>query len=321
MTQTTFIQPSTELNLTLTLERKLEVADGVVELTFKARSTLPPWEPGSHIDLLLGPDLARQYSLCSDPQDRRYLRVAVLREPESRGGSEFVHEKLEEGQAIQVRGPRNNFPLVESPRYQFIAGGIGITPILPMIREVDERGTPWRLLYGGRTRRSMAFAERLTAEFGARVEIVPAEERGMLDLADALGEQRSGRRVYCCGPEPLLAAIEGLMADRTDETLHVERFSAGEVDSSGDAFDVEIASSGKTVHVDEGQSIIDALADAGVDVDFSCREGTCGTCETGVLGGVPDHRDVVLDDDEKAANDVMMICVGRCVEGPLLLDL
>ena len=139
MSQLAFAQPTTELNLTLILEEKTVLAEDVVELKLKARSTLPPWDPGSHIDLLLGPDLVRQYSLCGDPQDRRYLRVAVLREPASRGGSVFVHDDLLAGQQIQIRGPRNRFPLIESPRYQFIAGGIGITPILCMIGEQRDR--------------------------------------------------------------------------------------------------------------------------------------------------------------------------------------
>jgi len=302
---------------------RTDAAEGVVHLRLERVDTsveLPTWKPGAHIDLRSDGGLIRQYSLCGEPNDDHF-EIAVLRVDDGRGGSNWVHDALREGAEVDIAGPRNRFELADAPEYLFIAGGIGITPILPMIREVDSRNLPWRLVYGGRTRRSMAFADRLTEEFGDRVELVPAEEHGLLDLLGVLDAERRGRRVYCCGPEPLLAAVEGLMAGRASEYLHVERFAAGDVDTSGDAFDVEIASTGKTIRVDEGQSIIDALAAGGIEVDFSCREGTCGTCETGVLGGIPDHRDEVLDDDEKAQNDVMMICVGRCQQGPLLLDL
>jgi ferredoxin-NADP reductase len=321
MTQTTFIQPSTELNLTLTLERKLEVADRVVELTFKARSTLPPWEPGSHIDLLLGPDLARQYSLCSDPQDRRYLRVAVLREPESRGGSEFVHEKLEEGQAIQVRGPRNNFPLVEAPRYQFIAGGIGITPILCMIRELDRAGADWHLLYGGRRRDSMAFVKELE-QYGDRVRIQPQDTEGILDLDSVLGTPRDDTAVYCCGPEVLLDAVEARCAHWPAGSLHVERFApkTAAADLVDTAFEVEFARSGVTATVPAGVSILDVATAEGVFALRSCSEGICGTCETVVLEGEADHRDSLLSDDDRA-DGCFMPCVSRACSDRLVLDL
>ncbi|KAA1394224.1 PDR/VanB family oxidoreductase [Aeromicrobium ginsengisoli] len=315
---------SSQPTLRMYVESRQGAAEGVVHLVLvptEPGTNLPSWKAGAHIDLRSDDGITRQYSLCGRPSDDHF-EVAVLNVPDGRGGSRWVHESLLEGAEVDVAGPRNHFELADAPAYLFIAGGIGITPILPMIREVASRDVDWRLVYGGRTRHSMAFAEQLVEEFGEHVDLVPAEERGLIDLAGVLDEQQPGRRVYCCGPEPLLDAVEKVMVDRDSETLHVERFSPrDDVDTSGDAFDVEIAASGATVHVEEGQSIIDALADAGITVDFSCREGTCGTCETGVLGGIPDHRDDVLDDAEKAQNDVMMICVGRCVVGPLLLDL
>ena len=232
-----------------------------------------------------------------------------------------IHDKLVEGDELEVRGPRNHFRLEPAEKHLFIAGGIGITPLLPMIATATAAGSDWRLVYGGRTRGSMAFLGDLEA-YGDRVDLWPQVERGLLDLALILGGQVPGRRVYCCGPEPLLAAVEQEMRTRPEESLHVERFAPKEpVESGGEAFEVEVASSGARIGVAGDESIIDALAAVGIDVDFSCREGTCGTCETGVLGGVPEHRDSVLSDEERAEGDCMMICVGRCRSGPLILDL
>jgi ferredoxin-NADP reductase len=316
-----FVPPSTELNLTLTLEQKLDLADGVVELKFKARSTLPSWEPGSHIDLLLGPDLARQYSLCGDPQDRRYLSVAVLREPTSRGGSAFVHEQLEAGQAIQVRGPRNHFPLVEAPRYQLFAGGIGITPILCMIRELDRAGADWHLLYGGRRRDSMAYVEDLE-RYGDRVRIQPQDTDGILDLDSVLRTPRDGTVVYCCGPEALLDAVEASCASWPAGSLHVERFApkAAAADVVDTEFEVEFARSGITATVPAGVSILDVATANGVFALRSCSEGICGTCETVVLDGEADHRDSLLSDEDRA-DGCFMPCVSRACSDRLVLDL
>jgi ferredoxin-NADP reductase len=314
-------QPSTELNLTLTLEEKTLLAQDVVELKFKARSTLPPWEAGSHIDLLLGPDLARQYSLCSSPQDRRYLSVAVLREPASRGGSAFVHDELQEGQQIQIRGPRNNFPLVESPRYQFIAGGIGITPILCMIREVDAAGADWHLLYGGRRRDSMAYLKELE-QYGDRVTIQPQDVDGILDLDSVLGTPRADTAVYCCGPEVLLDAVETKCQAWPAGSLHVERFAPKTLgdDVVDTEFEVEFARSGVTAKVPAGVSILDIATENGLFALRSCSEGVCGTCETVVMEGEPDHRDSVLTDEDREQG-CFMPCVSRACSDRLVLDL
>jgi ferredoxin-NADP reductase len=299
-----------------------EMADGVVALRFEpVDGALPAWTPGAHVDVAPGGGQVRQYSLCGDPDDREGWRIGVLDAPGGRGGSRWIHEHVRVGDELTVTGPRNHFAFEPAASYQFVAGGIGITPILPMVRAAERAGADWRLAYGGRTRSSMAFVDELEG-YGDRVVVLPQDEVGLLDLPAILGAPVPGRAVYACGPEPLLAALEGVMAERADERLHLERFSPkGPVDAGGDAFEVEIASTGARVAVGEGVSIIDALAEVGVDVDFSCREGTCGTCETGVLGGVPDHRDSILTAEEQAANDCMMICVGRCRSGPLVLDL
>jgi ferredoxin-NADP reductase len=275
------------------------VADGVVSLTF-AGASLPSWTPGAHIDVELRPGLVRQYSLCGSPAE---WRVAVLREPAGRGGSAYAHDVLAVGDRLRVSEPRNTFPLVPASRYLFIAGGIGITPLLPMIAAVAAQGADWQLRYGGRTSASMAFLPEL-AQYGDRVRARP----GLLDLSDLDGE------VYCCGPEPLLAAVEARCA-----TAHMERFTPRPV--SGDSFEVELARSGRVVPVPGDRSILSALLDAGVELLSSCQEGTCGTCETDVLAGTPEHHDSLLTDEERAAGETMMICVSRSAGGRLVLDL
>jgi ferredoxin-NADP reductase len=279
------------------------VADGVVALTLRGTS-LPSWTPGAHIDLEARPGLVRQYSLCGTPGDPSW-RVAVLREPDGRGGSAYVHDVLAVGDRVRVSEPRNTFPLVPASRYLFIAGGVGITPILPMIAAVGD--ADWRLLYGGRTRESMAFLPTL-AEYGDRVCARP----GVIDLSEVDSEAT----VYCCGPESLLAVVEA----RCDPSrLHVERFTPRPV--SGEPFEVELARSGRVVAVSGDTSILSALLDAGVEVLSSCQEGTCGTCETDVLAGTPEHHDSLLTEDERAAGETMMICVSRSAGGRLVLDL
>ncbi|MEV5297696.1 PDR/VanB family oxidoreductase [Amycolatopsis methanolica] len=315
----------TEVELDVLLERKEELAAGVVRLTLRhpAGDPLPEWEPGAHLDLVLGEGMVRQYSLCGDPADRGVLQVAVLREPDGRGGSAWVHDRLSTGDTVRVRGPRNHFRLVDSPRYLFVAGGIGITPIVPMIVRAEASGADWRLVYGGRSRASMAFREELVARYGDRVEIRPQDETGLLDLGELLGAPRDGVAVYCCGPEPLLAAVEQRCAVWPPGSLHVERFSpkAGADAGERTTFEVELAASGRTVTVPPDKSILAAVEEAGVSVLSSCQEGTCGTCETPVLDGVPDHRDSLLTDEERAANDTMMICVSRSCGPRLVLDL
>ncbi|WP_067680098.1 PDR/VanB family oxidoreductase [Nocardia miyunensis] len=302
---------------------KESVAAGVVAVTLADADggEVPEWEPGAHIDLVLG-DITRQYSLCGDPADRRSLTVAVLHDPNGRGGSAYVHDKLEVGDLIPIDGPRNAFGLSTAESYLFVAGGIGITPLVPMLRAVDQQRRPWRLLYGGRARTSMAFAGDLAATHPDRVDVRPQDEYGLLDLDAALDALEPGAAVYCCGPEPLLQAIENACRAR-DLTLHVERFTPREIDPDAPvtSFEVELASTGEVVTVEESESVLDALERRGVNVDFSCREGTCGTCEVAVLAGRPDHRDSVLTDDEKAANDAMMICVSRSCTPRIILDL
>jgi ferredoxin-NADP reductase len=310
------------MTLDLVLAHKEKVADGVVRLTLRAPGgqPLPAWEPGAHVDLVLPGDIVRQYSLCGRPEDTSVYQVAVLREPEGRGGSAYVHDELVAGHQIRADGPRNHFALVDAKRYLFLAGGIGITPILPMLDRVAAAGREWQLVYGGRTRSSMAFTADLLRHEG-RVTIRPQDEHGLLDLPALLTGPQPDTAIYCCGPEPLLAAVEQHCAGWPEDALHVERFTPKADDGPHTAFDVELAGSGRVVRVPADRSILDAVEEAGVTVLSSCREGTCGTCETGVLGGTPDHRDSVLSAAEQREGDVMMICVSRARSPRLVLDL
>ncbi|MFF4116126.1 PDR/VanB family oxidoreductase [Streptomyces sp. NPDC001714] len=318
------------VDTTLVVATRILAADGVVSLTLRRPDggTLPAWTPGAHIDVLLtgangdGADLVRQYSLCGHPAEREAWQIAVLRAPQGRGGSAYVHDHLREGATVRVRGPRNNFPLRPAARHLFIAGGVGITPILPMVEAAEATGADWRLLYGGRTRTSMAFLDRL-APYPDRVLIRPQDEYGLLDLAAHLGVPEEGTLVHACGPEPLLRAVQEQCAGWPPGTLGVERFVPVRTAETGptEAFELELARSGLTLTVQPGRSVLETVEEAGVAVDFSCREGTCGTCETDVLDGRPDHRDSLLTEDERAAGDTMLICVSRSRDPRLVLDL
>jgi ferredoxin-NADP reductase len=313
-----------EFEADVVVENRTEGADGVITLTLREVSDhpLPPWEPGAHIDLLLGDGLSRQYSLCGDPADHHRWRVGVLREPASRGGSSYVHDRLHAGSRLRVRGPRNHFRLLASPRYLFIAGGIGVTPLLPMVAAAERAGAHWQLVYGGRSRSSMAFTDDLAA-YGHKVSLRPQDEYGLLDLDSLLGTPSAGTLVYCCGPEPLLAAVEQRCASWPSGALRVERFSPKPLDEDlvDRAFEVVLERSELTLTVPADRSVLEVVEEAGVGVLSSCSEGTCGTCETAVLDGIPEHRDSVLTDEERAVNDCMMICVSRACGDRLVLDL
>jgi ferredoxin-NADP reductase len=301
-------------------------AEGVITLSLAdpTGANLPAWTPGAHIDVLLDDTVVRQYSLCGSPGDQHSWRIGVLLDPGGRGGSRRVHENMNVGDAVAIRGPRNHFPLLAADRYVFIAGGIGITPILPMLEAATDAGADWQLYYGGRSRESMAFVGEL-AQYGDRVTLWPDDTRGLLPLDEILASPSEGVLIYCCGPEGLLTATERQCAAWPPGALHVERFAAKpqpEAAAGGDsAFEVSCQRSGVTVTVPPGKSIIEVLEENGVSVLSSCLEGVCGTCETAVLSGTPDHRDSLLTQEEREANEYMMICVGRALSDRLELDL
>ena len=294
-----------------------------VELVDPDGHDLPPWEPGSHLDLHLPGGLSRQYSLCGDPADGSRYRLGILREDAGRGGSAYVHEALRPGDRVDIGGPRNHFRLAPAAAYVFVAGGIGITPILPMLAAATAADAEWTLLYGGRTAASMAFTTELAA-YGERVTLWPQDRHGLLDLDALLGVPRPGTLVYACGPEPLLAAVEQRMRAWPAGALHLERFAAPVVerDSANEhAVEVVLAESGRAILVPPDRSVLEVLLEEGVYVLHDCQEGICGSCEVKVIEGEVDHRDFVLSEPEKAANGCMMVCVSRARGKRLVLGL
>lgn len=305
-------------------------ADGILgfELVpMPPRKELPAFTAGSHIDLHLPNGLLRSYSLLNAPGERHRYLIGVNKDAKSRGGSRYMHEVLRSGEALTISEPRNNFPLDEaSPMNVFIAGGIGITPIMSMIARSQELGTPWQLHYAARTRRNAAFLDVLQGYHnppGVELRLNFDQEAGgqMLDIAAIVQALPAGAHIYCCGPLPMLAAYEQATAALPPGRVHMEYFAAKEAAATDGGFIVELARSGKQVEVRAGQTILDSLIAIGIEPPYSCQEGICGTCEVRVLEGVPDHRDLVLSNAEKAANDRMMICCSGCKTAKLVLDL
>ncbi|MET9529188.1 MULTISPECIES: PDR/VanB family oxidoreductase [unclassified Streptomyces] len=304
----------------LLITERTPEADGVVRLRLESASgeRLDAWTPGAHLDLVLPSGLVRQYSLCGDPADREAYTVATRLIEDGRGGSREVHEQLHAGAEIEVRGPRNRFPLVEAASYVFVAGGIGITPVLPMLRAAEAAGARWRLVYCGRTRASMPFlaeAVELGGGDAGRVTVVPQDELGHPELD--FGADPPGTVYYCCGPEGLLGAVSAALPDGA--ALHLERFApqTGTADSA--SFDVELRRSGRTVTVAPGATVLAAVRAEVANVPYSCEQGFCGTCQQRVVEGEIDHRDELLTDAERG--DSMLICVSRARGGRLVLDL
>ncbi|MER0445251.1 PDR/VanB family oxidoreductase [Streptomyces sp. Edi4] len=303
--------------LRLTVTERTEPAEGVVRLRLEALdgADLPAWEPGAHLDLVLPSGLVRQYSLCGDPADRTSYTIATRLIADGRGGSREVHEQLQEAVELSVRGPRNRFPLVASPSYVFVAGGIGITPVLPMIRAVEAAGVPWRLLYGGRSRAAMPFLDEIEG-FGARVSVVAEDESGLPDLAAFLAACPADAAVYCCGPEPLMDAVAAVLGP--GRLPHLERFAPGAA-STGAGFEVELRRSGRTLAVPADRTLLSVLRAEVPGISYSCEQGFCGTCQQRVIEGEMDHRDELLTDAER--EDSLLVCVSRSRGGRLVLDL
>ncbi len=313
--------------LIVEVRRRRELVPGeIVELQLGAAapdSQLPPWEPGAHIDLVLPSGVIRQYSLTGTPGERDYT-IAVLRETDGRGGSAEVHDSLGVGARLEIRGPRNHFPLIPAPQTVLIAGGIGITPLLAMARQLHANGSAWHLHYGGRARQSMAYVSELGALSPTRITLHPQDEVGLIPLDDLLRDAPQDAVIFTCGPEPLLNAVVEAGA-RFGLPVHLERFAPPEDAASprpdDTEFSVHLSRSQRTLTVLAGTRLIDVVRTVVPEVPFSCEEGLCGSCETTVLEGEPDHRDTVLTADERAANDTMMICVGRSKTAHLVLDL
>jgi ferredoxin-NADP reductase len=321
--------PTVDRGFPLVVADRLVVAhdQDVIALTLTAPDggTLPRWHPGAHIDVHLPSGRVRQYSLCGNPDVTDSYRIAVRRIPSGGGGSIEIHDELGVGASIWTSGPRNAFPLTvpgygsPAQRFRFIAGGIGITPILPMLAQAERLGVAWSMVYAGRSRDTLPFLEEL-APFGHRIEIRTDDEAGLPTAADLLGDCPDGTTVYACGPAPVLTALRAELAGRDDVELHFERFAAPPV-VDGTAFVAAVGSTGRPISVGADETLLTALNREGVHAPYSCQQGFCGTCRTRVLGGTVDHRDTLLTEPERDAG-MMLICVSRgSGDGTLQLDL
>ncbi|KGN32113.1 oxidoreductase [Knoellia sinensis KCTC 19936] len=319
-------------DLSLVIAAKEIVAGDVAVFTFAAPTggVLPAWSPGAHVDVLLprpdGSTLMRQYSLNGDPADRTHWRIAVRRiDPAAGGGGGSVAmHALEVGDRVTLRGPRNAFNFVSGTAYRFVAGGIGITPILPMVRAAAAAGADWTLVYAGRSRSSMPFVDELVALDSARVTIHTDDEEGQPDTAALLQDLGDDTAVYLCGPSPMIDAARALIPPRVPDaslrgvSLHTERFSPPPV-VGGRPFSVTLARTGATVEVAADESALAAIQRVLPDVRYSCKQGFCGSCEVGVLKGSIEHRGSSMRAVDGA--DSMLVCVSRAEGDALVVDL
>ncbi len=281
---------------------------------------LPPFTAGAHLDLTLPNGLIRSYSLVNPQSERRRYVIGVQKDRASRGGSAWLHEHLRPGDVLTVNGPRNNFALNEAAEKSiFIAGGIGITPMVSMTERLTSLKKDWELVYCARTRAAAAFVDVLKGKVRFNFDQEPGGR--VLDIAPVVGAAPENAHFYCCGPLPMLAAFEAATANLPRERVHVEYFTAKEPPSVAGGFKVVLAKAGREFAVPPGMTILETLLEAGLDIPYSCMEGVCGTCETRVIEGIPDHRDLILTEEEQAANRTMMICCSGCKSEKLILDL
>ncbi|NAO95114.1 2Fe-2S iron-sulfur cluster binding domain-containing protein [Halomonas sp. MG34] len=314
----------------LVIDQRIDEPGGIARLRLRSPdgSPLTPFTAGAHLDVHVCDgeiDLWRQYSLCSDPACNEFYEIGVLRDPNSRGGSETLHKVAREGETLEIEGPRNHFPLhEEAPQSLLFGGGIGVTPMIAMARRLQALGKAFTLHYCTRSRSLTAFRDEIEAS-GLSANVVYHHDdmvESTLHLSAELANANDEAHIYVCGPQGFMDWIIGAAVEASWPTgrVHSEYFNA-EVDTSGSAFEVEAAASGVIVRVEEGVSIAQALREAGVKVDVSCEEGVCGTCICDVLEGIPDHRDHFLNDEEKAENDQMAICCSRAKSDRLVIDL
>ena len=285
-------------------------------------ASVPPFTAGAHVDLHLPNGLVRQYSIANAQGERHRYVLGIKRDAAGRGGSRFLHDDLRVGTVVKVGGPRNNFPLVEAAAHSvLIAGGIGVTPIVSMVARLRSLARPWELHYAVRRRGEAAFLDELLAGDGHVRLHVDEEQGSMIDVAAIVRAAPEEAHLYCCGPTPMLEAFAAAAASRPAERVHLEYFSSAVAPAVESGFIVELARSKVRVEVPPGQTILEALRARGLEVQSSCEQGICGSCETRVLAGEPDHRDMLLSDEEKATNQVMMICCSGSRSAILVLDL
>ena len=303
-------------------------AHDIVLVRFRAADGgyLPEWKAGDHLEVVLPSSLIRHYSLCGDPADRASYTVAVLRVADGRGGSREIHDSALAGALLKVRGPRSNFPLVAAESYLLLAGGIGVTPLLTMARELSARGSRWSMVYGARSRASMAFRDELDRLGAGKVQFVAQDTDGLPDLESLIDAAESGTAVYCCGPAPMISRVQELCDKRGNSLqLHVERFggagSVAEPDGSDRPFELVLAETGVTLQVPADRTALDVVHDVLPGHPYSCLGGQCGSCEVAVLAGEVDHRDEVLSEEERARNSSMTLCVSRALSERLVIQL
>jgi ferredoxin-NADP reductase len=284
---------------------------------------LPPYEPGAHVDMHLPNGLLRNYSLIVAKPDPSTYTFGIKRDPASRGGSRWIHEAMLVGAQLKISAPRNNFRLREDAAHTvLLAGGIGITPIWCMVQRLAEIGRPWSLYYSCRSRADMAFLQSLETMAPAKLHFDDESSGKFLDIAGIVGEAPPDAHLYCCGPAPMMQAFETATAGRPREQIHVEYFTARpDAAAKKGGFTVELARSGGEYFIPEGETILNVLLDAGIDLDYSCELGICGACEQRVISGTPEHRDSILSEEEQAENKRVMICCAGCKSDRLVLDL
>jgi ferredoxin-NADP reductase len=310
--------------LQLQIQQISLAAQDVISLTLRALdgAPLPVWQAGAHLELKLPSGKLRHYSLCGDLHERHSYQVAVLKDEQGRGGSREIHRDLRVGQVLAASAPRNLFALAAAPRYLFIAGGIGITPLLPMIQSVHGE-QPWQLFYAGRSRHKMAFTTQLGA-WPRNVQLCADDQQGPPDIAALLDKQSADTAVYCCGPAGLIKAVEAACQAR-GLSFTCEHFGASAAvpapAADSQSFEVVLARSGHSVSVGPQQSILDAVKEVLPNVAYSCAAGFCGACETNILEGAVEHHDSLLSEAEQQANRSLMICVSRARCARLVLDL
>jgi vanillate monooxygenase ferredoxin subunit len=316
-------------NIAVTVVRKRQEARDIAsfELARSDGTPLPAFSAGSHIDVQVPGGLTRQYSLCNDAAEQHRYRIAVLRDPASRGGSVAMHDTLREGDVLHISEPKNHFPLHPAARTLLFAGGIGVTPLLCMAQRLATIGAEFTLHYCTRSPERTAFRDEIAASAFAdrmRFHFDDGPPSQKLHLESVLAKPEPGTRLYVCGPTGFIAHVVNTAKTWSwnADQIHVEYFSAGPQDTTGDsAFEVKIASSGRIYPVPAGQTVVQALMAHDVEILTSCEQGVCGTCITRVLEGQPDHRDLYFTDEERAKNDQFTPCCSRSRSRILVLDL
>lgn len=315
-----------EEQLSLQILSRRYITKDIIEFVFcrEGNTSLPDWAPGAHIDLKLSNGMNRQYSIMSDETDDSHWKIAVLIDQQGRGGSKFIEENFFEGNLVEAKGPRNHFQLVEGSQYHFIAGGIGITPLIPMIEHVDNLDADWTLSFLGKSLDSMPYLSELLRKYPKNITTFSKNDGDRFDVSTCLSIGNTNAMVYCCGPERLMDEVETFLVEQDkSELVHIERFSpkAEASTQENSAFTVVCNKSGIELFVSADESILMAADFEGIEINGDCMEGTCGSCETQIISGKADHRDSIFTAAEQLSADTMMICVSRAVGSRITLDL